>query len=427
MKRFSAILAVFLLGTPLPAMDIQALFEALKHNPNTKLDAISVKEAELGENRVYAKLYPKVTLFGRYDNFSSPTGALPVAPNSMVEMVQNPDVGQPFGYNIYRAGGAFSMPLFVKSIYTYADQAKMMQRSAKEKKQITLLQNEAIIVGTNASLLYLEGLEKSLTLKQHSLNETQKFVKINVQSGRAAESELYKINNALNDIDIALNNINLQRQKAYAQIMSLTGIMIEKPLPMEELKSYEAGSYRVLEPLRSQTKALQFGVKAEEERLWWPVLSADGKYSRSYTEAYNNGKNVYENYGQIGVTLAFPLYDKENLTALDEAKIRALKAQTQLEKNRLEFDADAHALQKNLLFIKKSVQLYTHSLRDKQHLLEISKVSFKNGRMATEEYLRYEDDLAAQQAKLYEAEALHWQTLMKLAVIYGNNIEEMVK
>jgi len=406
---------------------MQELFDALKHNPHTKLDEITVHEAQLGHDAAYAKLYPKVTLFGRYDNFSSPTGAIPVAPNTMIKMVQNPDVGQPFGYNIYRIGGAFTMPLFVKSIYTYADQAKLMKQSAKEKKVVNLLQNEAIIVGTNANLHYLQSLEASLNSKRHSLNQTLKFVTIKVRTGRAAEAESYKINDALNQIDIALNNIDLQRQKAYAQVETLTGIKIVKPLPMQKQKSYEEGMYRSLEPLRTRAQALNYGVKAEEEKLWWPTLSADGKYTRNYTKAYNNGKDVYENYGQIGVTLAFSLFNKENHTALDQAKVAAIKAQTQLQKEQLQLDADAHAMQTSLRLLNRSVELYKHSIVDKQRLLDIAKVSFKNGRMDTEEYLRYENDLVAEKAKLYESRAITWQTLMKLAVIYGNNIEEMVR
>jgi hypothetical protein len=44
-----------------------------------------------------------------------------------------------------------------------------------------------------------------------------------------------------------------------------------------------------------------------------------------------------------------------------------------------------------------------------------------------EDYLKYEDDLILEQSKLFKAQAQKWQTLMKLNVIYGNNIEEVVK
>jgi len=47
--------------------------------------------------------------------------------------------------------------------------------------------------------------------------------------------------------------------------------------------------------------------------------------------------------------------------------------------------------------------------------------------MSIEDYLKYEDDLLLEKSNLYNTQAQKWSTLMKLAVIYGNNIEEIVK
>ena len=43
------------------------------------------------------------------------------------------------------------------------------------------------------------------------------------------------------------------------------------------------------------------------------------------------------------------------------------------------------------------------------------------------DYLKYEDDVVLEQSKLFKVQAQKWQTLVKLNVIYGNNIEEVVK
>ncbi|HFB53805.1 MAG TPA: hypothetical protein ENJ67_03655, partial [Sulfurimonas autotrophica] len=67
------------------------------------------------------------------------------------------------------------------------------------------------------------------------------------------------------------------------------------------------------------------------------------------------------------------------------------------------------------------------SIQNKEKLLKIAKVNYNSGRLSTEEYLRYEDDVVSAKAKLYEAKAQKWQTQMELAVIYANNIEEMVR
>ncbi len=420
-------IVLILLTINLYAMSMQDLFVALKANPSTKLDELSVQEADVSGEKVNAKLYPKLTLFGRYDNYSSPTGSVPVPPNSLIEMVQNPVDGQPFGYNIYRVGGSFSMPIFVKSIYTYAEQAKKMKASSKEKKKINLLQNEAILVGTNASLLYFHALSDSLKRKEKSLLQTQRFLKIKVKSGRSAEAELYKFNDALTQVEISLNNIALEEQKAYSQIEVLTDIKLSKALDMIKKSEYIEGEYVSLRPLRTKAQALDYGVKAEEEKVWWPSLNADGSYSRSFTKAYNNDVHMYENYGQVGLSLSFALLNKENNVAVQEAKVASMKAKTQLKKESLKMKSQSHALSRSLELLDKSVRLYQKSVKDKKILLDIAKVSFNNGRLSTEEYLRYEDDYVAEEAKLYQSQALSWQTLMQLAVIYGNNIEEMVQ
>jgi len=422
-------LFIALIFTPiiLNAHSMAELFDALKQNPNTKLDEISVKKSQINNDKVYATLYPKINLFAKYNHFSKPTGIVPVPPNTLIKMVQDPSVAQPFGRDVYGYGASFTMPLFVKSIYTLVEQTKMMSKSSRKNKQINLLQNEALLVGTNATLQYLEALKKSLESKQYSLNETYKFVKIKVDSGRGAESELYKIQDALNGVEIALNNIEITKQKAYSSVESLTSIRLDKPVDMEQISTYKEGDFQVLEPLKLKSLALSYGVKAQKEKIYWPSLSADGRYNRNTTDAYNNDKSITEDYSQVGVTLSIPLLNMNNYAGVDEAKIEAMKVKTQLDKESVSLKAQTNALQNSLDLIENSTLLYEKSVKNKQKLLNIAKISFKNGRMSMEEYLRYEDELVAQEAKLYESFMLKWQTLMKLAVIYANDIEEIVR
>ena len=84
-------------------------------------------------------------------------------------------------------------------------------------------------------------------------------------------------------------------------------------------------------------------------------------------------------------------------------------------------------LDTSLTLLKNSKKLYTRSIENKKELLKIAKINFDSGRLSTEEYLRYEDAVVAQEANLYKTEATQWQTQMQLAVIYANNIEEIVR
>ena len=77
--------------------------------------------------------------------------------------------------------------------------------------------------------------------------------------------------------------------------------------------------------------------------------------------------------------------------------------------------------------MKKSEKLYEQNIKDKTELLKIARVSYESNRISIEDYLKYEDDLISEKAKLYKAQAEKWQTLVKLAVIYGNNIEDIIK
>ena len=104
-------LATSIIAT-LNASSFNELFKALKENPITKIDEVSVKKAKTNKEIATSSLYPTLNLFGSYDNYSSPNSMLPVPPNTVLHLVKNPSQPQPFSRNIYRGGVNFSMPLF---------------------------------------------------------------------------------------------------------------------------------------------------------------------------------------------------------------------------------------------------------------------------------------------------------------------------
>ena len=410
----------------LSATTMPELFDALKNHSQTKSDEMLVKMAEISQSKAYSQLYPTIKLQAAYDNYNTPTGMLPVAPNTLLDMVKDQSVAQPFSYNIYRAGANFSMPIFVKSIFTSADKAQAMRTSAQAKKHINLLKNEAIIVGSNANLLYLEALEKSLELKKKSLLETQRTIQIKVNNGRSAASALYKIEDALNQISITQNNILLQKNSIKSSIEALTGIQLSEGVPMQESMTYTQTELASLKPLEEKIRANRLGVKAEKEKLY-PTLVAHGSYTFSSGSAYNNNKDINEEYGDIGLLLTIPLLEVSQYDEIKKTKLQLKSDEVDLQKQRDELSAKATMLQNALPLYKNSILLSDKSVQNKLQLLKIAKANYENGRLSTEEYLRYEDDVVDAKAKLYEAQAKKWQTLMELAVIYANDIEEMVQ
>ncbi len=406
--------------------NIGVLFDSLKTNPQVRSDEIKMERALLGKSMANGKLFPKIDAFGRYEYANTPSGMLPIAPNDLLAMVKNPSIAQPFSQNILRGGAMISMPIFVKSIYTMASKAKMMYQSAQVKREIDLLKNEAIIVSSNANLRYMEALDNALEKKRSSLMKVKELVRIKVDNGRAPESALLKISNGINEIDIMRNEIALNREKAIAAIYALTKVRLTEPVSMEQTGNYTGGEFKVLEPLKRKIKATELGVRAEKEKLY-PALVLFGNYNHSYANAYNNGLKVNEDYATLGVTLKIPIFEKDQYAKIKQSKLDVIDMQNELDKMRVEFTSQAKQLENSLALLETSIGLYQSSIGDKEKLLDIAKVAYKTDRMSIEDYLKYEDDLVLEKSKLFKAQAEKWQTLMKLAIIYGNKIEEIVK
>ena len=405
---------------------VQDLFNALKTHPQTKSDVLAFKKAKTGKQLAYSALYPKITAFGTYHNTSIPTGMIPVPPNVMFPMIQDQSIPQPFSEDIFRAGISISMPVFIKSIYTMASKAKYMQKSAEAKQYINLLQNEAIIVSSNANLQYIDALTKALDSKKQSLLKTKELIEVKVKNGRAPGSSLLIISNGVNQVEATKNEIAISREKAIEAIETLTGIRITKPVTMLETATINTSSIKALEPLQYKVTADELGFRAEKEKLL-PSILLRGNYNHSFANSYNNNVALDKNYTSFGLVASIPLFNKSQYAQIKKSKITYNATKNEFDKLKLSLESQANQLENSLQLLYKSEKLYQQNVKDKEEILNIAKESYKSGRIAIEDYLKYEDDLVLEKSKLYKATAEKWQTLMKLAVIYGNNIENLVK
>ncbi len=426
-KRFILIFMFFpLLLQAQEIAHIVQLFDSLKTHPVSTEDNIRVNQALAGKSMAYSKLYPTIDAFGRYDYASVPTGMLPVPPNPLLTMVKNPTEAQPFSQDIFRVGATVSMPIFVSSIFSMASKANKMVKSAKELQRVNLLKNEALIVGANANLQYINSLSEALDKKRASLEKTHEFVTLKVKNGRAPESALLNLNSGMNEVDVMKNDLAQQREEVLTLIQSLTGVRLNAPIPMTQNGTYTAGEIVALNPLREKLKADKAGFDAEWEKLL-PSVFVQGNYSNNFANSYNNNKAINNDYTTIGVMVKVPIFEKDQYAQIRKSKLDYESTKNDLDKMQLELTSQISQLERNLVLIDSSIQLYSNSIKDKEQLLDIAKVSYQSDRLSTEDYLKYEDDLVLEKSKLYKAQAQKWQTLMKLNVIYGNNIEEIVK
>jgi len=181
-----------------------------------------------------------------------------------------------------------------------------------------------------------------------------------------------------------------------------------------------------LKPLKLKLQADRLAIRTKQAALY-PTLLAYANYSFAQAKAYNNNQSLNETYGDAGIILTIPLFDNEKYHAVQKAKVASQSSQAALQKLQDELHAKAKMLTASLPLLADSIALSKKSIANKTKLLKIAKVNYKSGRLTIEEYLRYEDDVLSAEAKLYKTEAQRLQTVMELAVIYANNIEEIIK
>lgn len=406
--------------------NISLLFDSLKVSPANRALQFAADKALQNKRIATGNLYPEIFAFGKYDYSSVPSGMMPVPPNDLIQMVQNPSVAQPFSENILRGGVNLSMPLFVKSIYTMAAKAQKMHEAATLRAGIELQKNEAVIVGANANFVYMQNLEKAIQSKRKSLEKMKELVQIKVNNGRAPESALLLLNTNINELELNLAQLQMNKENARATIYALTNVKLDSAVSLTENAEFQNGEFVVLKPMEKMIDAQRLNARAEKDKLY-PALVAQANYVHNNGKSYNNNQTVNNDFTTVGLTLKIPLFEKSQYSKIKLSNIEVKEQENELEKTRREITAEANRLENNLSIINNAIELNKNSIQAKQELLNIANTSYQQDRMTIEDYLKYEDDLLFEKAKLYQTQAEKWQTLMKLAVIYGNNIENLVK
>lgn len=405
---------------------IGELFDSLKVNPVHKAYLLGEAKAVQNEKLARANLYPELSAFGKYDYSDSPAGMLPVPPNVLIGMVQNPSVVQPFSENIWRAGLTVSMPVFVKSIYTMTAAAERMVQAASLGAQIEMQRKEALLVGANANLQYLENMEKAIESKRNSLQKMKELISIKVNNGRLPGSALLVMNANINELELKLAQLKMNKERVLASIFALTHVKLSQSLPLVQTASFRDGDFVVLQPLKKKVEAAGLIHRAEKEKLY-PSLVAQASYVHNRANSYNNNKLIRNDLTTAALVLKVPVFNKKQYAKIKLKNIEMQEQQNDYEKVRMEIMATSQQLQNSLLLLNQSIDLNKKSIKAKEELLEIAKKSYLQDRMSIDDYLKYEDDLLFEKARLYQTQTEKWQTLMQLAVIYGNNIETLVQ
>ena len=407
------------------AVTMADLFATLKKQPVTKLDTLQTRSAELGVQSVHDRFYPELTGILGYEGYSSPTNWRPITPTETAKILAN-HTSLPFSDTLARFGGQLSMPLFVKELFSLGKQAESLADSSRIKKHLNLLEHQAVLVTADAHLVHMSSLKKALDSRKVSLEKTRDDVANQVRSGRLPESELVRMDEAINLIDLTFNQTLQQESGLQRNIESLTGILLQEPVPLTKVDSLHEGELLALKPLEKNIEAGEFSVQAAKDKLY-PKVVGTALWFQNYGESYNTGEDVDGDYGSYGISLQMPIFNKPTYTAIEKAKIDLHREKTRFAQTEIELRARAGDLNRTLELLDHSKELAQKSVDHERELLKVSKVSYSGGRMVQEEYLRNEEKVLSAEASYYLTEARWWETFATLAVLYGNNLEELVK
>ena len=427
MLRILTIFVALLIGLDLQALSLKDLFQALKKQPVSKVDTAVQKIAQAAKAKVNAAYYPKINIFGAYTHYNSPTNLRPLDPLTTAKLTAQ-KAPLPFSNTIEKVGFKADVPIFVKELSALGEKAKHFAKSAKFKKNLNFYQNEGVILGSNASLEYLDSLLVALKTTRNSLKTTREDLVIAVNSGRTPAIALDKIDEKINQIDITINNIEIKKASIISNIQRLTGIELEKPVSMQMETEVKKGSFYALKPLQEVVAAAMSDYKASKYKRYYPKVALSLLWSENYAQNdVKYGKDVHRGYGYYSLGISVPLFDKTLDSDMQIKKITIMKNKMKLEKIKEELTAQSSALQKQLKLLINSEKLKKANVKKEESLLKYAKVAFEGGRMTEEDYLRYEDAVVSAKANYYEAVSQKWQTLAKLAVIYGNDLEGIVE
>jgi len=421
------ILLLTLLSINIEATTIAELFDAIKQQPSTKVDELSAKMGELGVEKVNSNYYPKVDIFGTYTHYNSPTNLMPLDPLEAGRLAKE-HKSLPFANTIEKIGIIGNIPIYVKELNDLSNKAKHLAKSAKLKKRLNILKNEAIVLGSDASLAYIESLLSAMQNTKSSLISTRKIIKVGVDSGRIAGIALDKIDQKLNELDIAINNIEIKKAKVISQIESLTNIELSNSAPLNIKQDIKKDEILALKPLQELILASEDELKATKAKRYYPKVGFNVMWSENY--ALNNvakDKSISKGYGYYQIGVSMPLYDKSSDSDIEIQKVKILKEKMRLAKTEQELKSQAKELTKELELLNQSQRLTQENIAKQEKLLAYAKVAFKQKSMTQEDYLRYEDALLNAKAKEYQVISQKWQTIGKLGVIYGNDLDEVVE
>ncbi len=423
MKKIITCLFLVLAAATARAADIGEMLAAAVRQPTVAASDIAAREAVLRKEAADSALYPKLNAWSRFESFNSPTNLRPMAPTEV-----NVPAGEaiPFSREILRYGLSLEAPVYVGEILALRRKSAILADKAQIAHQGKIAGQEAAVVSANSVLLYLAHLDQAIAARLASLEKTRDDLAVKVNSGRSPGAELFKVENSINDLLVQRNDLAARIVNTRRDLEHLTGLDIDAPAPMRMSGQIKKAPW-LAEILAEKDLAAARAEVRRRKLARYPKVALYGTISGNDGYAYNTDEHIFRAYNFAGIKVTLPLYDRGLKSDLAVARAGEEKAAQKLADLEAELAAREKALWKNLEILARSRDLQKKSLANAKRLLAIAKASFDAGRTTTEEYLRYESQVLAARAALLATENETWQTRARLASLYGQALDGIVR
>ncbi len=270
---------MLLWALPLQAAEptITDLLNAATRQPELKAARLAVQGTDIQLKQARAALFPKLSAFGSYEIYNSPTNLRPMPPTE-INIAAGDSI--PFSKRIARYGVRVEMPLFAKELYSLADKVKELKKSSRAQFRIELLTRQAQVVSLDASLAFNTHLHAAIDARLASLRKTRDDLELAVSNGRAAESELLKVETASNDLQRQKNDLARQTLVLTSQIEQLTGIRLDHFVELTLKRPVAQGAFLPQTEQQAKVAAAEKELQQVRDRHY-PALKLEGFVSEN--------------------------------------------------------------------------------------------------------------------------------------------------
>lgn len=404
---------------------IDTLFDALHKNPSVKENKLKIQQIEELYEQKKALLYPRVYGFASYDIYSTPMNITPLVPTESAKIGSTTGT-YPFSKNFKKIGVSASVSLYDKSLFSLLKSIEKNIQSVMIKSKLDIIAKEGMVVEFNALLNFYEKLLFSLHSKQKSLLVTKEKIEVGMQNGKNAPADRLKLQSALSNTSIVIEDIESKIESIKNTLFSLTQIELSSSVAMRLTHEIKVNDIIMIALYKEDVASKEYLLEQAKDQ-YYPKLYLEMNALRGYGESYNNGEDFDRDFASLSLKLTIPLYDKTISSNIQNSKIETLIAKNTLEKKKLELSSQAKTFEAQLISLNKKNLEFNNLIDSNGKLLDTAKVALDNGKISIEEYLRYEDAVFEAIANSEQNRFNIWKIQTQLALMYGVKLSQIIE